>query len=86
MKLLFCTKCEDIFRLWIGEIRKCKCGMSQGKYTDNLNAWYSGPTIPLGFGNSTFKLALDNQPETGFGPRFDAFVISKQSPTFQKKK
>jgi hypothetical protein len=65
----------------------CKeCGKSKGQYKeDGLHDWYSGPCMPLGFANSTFLRALQNQPDTGWGKNFEAFVIEKDCPTFIKK-
>ena len=65
------------------EIRTCRCGESSGQYTDRLNAWYSGESIPIGFANRSIELALQNQPESGQGERFEAFVIPKQCDTFK---
>lgn len=85
MKLLYCTKCSDIFRLWTDVERACKCRESKGKYTNELDAYYSGPCVPLGFTNGSFVRALQAQPESGMGRDFTAFVIPKVCPTFTKK-
>lgn len=85
MKLLMCKKCKDVFRLF-EFTRSCKCGSVSGKYSDILNAEYSGDdAIPIGFANSTLLDALDNQPEEGMGEKFIAFVIPKKCDTFIKK-
>jgi len=84
MKLIFCKECTDVVRLKTSKIKYCDCGQSYGMYTDELNAWYQGPCVPLGFANSTFLRALQNQPESGWGENFDAFVIEKDCPTFRK--
>ncbi|MFP4019735.1 MAG: hypothetical protein ACLFUH_10865 [Bacteroidales bacterium] len=84
MKLIFCKECEDIVRLIPEETRYCQCGKSSGKYTDNLYAWYSGPCIPIGIANSSLAEALTNQPESGDGKKFNAFVIPKKCDTFSK--
>ena len=86
MKLILCTECEDVVRLRQEEERFCNCGKCSGQYTDEINAWYKGETaIPLGFANSTLVVAMKNQPESGWGEHFTAFVISKQCDTFKKK-
>lgn len=84
MKLIFCNKCQDVVRLNRYEARTCYCKESSGKYIDELNAWYKGDCIPLGFVNSSLSIALKNQPEDGCGVNFDAFVIPKECPTFKK--
>lgn len=84
MKLLYCTECKDVFRMFFEE-RSCFCGKTKGNYIDNLNAVFSGPAIPLGFHNTFFYNALENQPESGWGKTFEAFVIQKDCPTFKKK-
>ena len=86
MKLIFCKECTDVVRLTTSNIKSCDCGKSEGHYTDELNAWYSGPCIPLGFANSSFRTALNNQPASIWGKTFDAFVIEKDCPTFKPKK
>jgi hypothetical protein len=84
MKLIYCKKCMDVISLRYEE-RKCECGESSGKYfEDGLHAVYSGPSIPLIFANSSFGEALLNQPESGDGEVFEAFVIPEQCLTFVK--
>ena len=84
MKLLLCPDCGDIFN--IKEVEKtCTCGLTRGHYVDNLNAIYSGG-IPLGFANSTFLKAVREQPQSGRGKEFTAFVIQKDCPTFKEQK
>jgi len=85
MKLILCKKCSDIFKLDI-KLRSCKCGKSYGRYlNDDFNAEYAGEyAIPLGFKNSSLKKAIDNQPTSGSGENFEAFVIPKTCDTFIK--
>ena len=87
MKLLFCTKCGDMFAVIPKKIRSCECGAVSGAYEDDgLNAWYAGNTaVPFGFLNSSFMAAVIQQPERGNGKEFTAFVIPKVCPTFKKK-
>lgn len=84
MKLIYCVKCHSVLNLSLKE-KSCPCGESRGQYTDNLNAWYEGPCLPLGFRNSTFVDALYNQPEKEWGEPFTAFVIQKECDTFTKR-
>ncbi|MFA5344771.1 MAG: hypothetical protein WC315_00650 [Candidatus Omnitrophota bacterium] len=85
MKLILCPKCQDVVK---GDYapRTCKCGASGLQYLkDGLNAIYWGEAIPLGFANSTLVKAVNNQPATGMGRTFEAFVIPKDCPTFKKQ-
>lgn len=85
MKLLFCKNCYDVFKL-IRRSRKCKCGLTKGKYSDNLNATYTGEhAVPLGFSNFSLGNAILNQPESNRGKTFEAFVIPKNCETFIKQ-
>lgn len=86
MKLIFCTKCLDVFNLSPNREKQCHCGASKGMYSDNLNAWYSGEVaVPLGFHNSDFIDTIRNQPDSGKGLEFIAFVIPKECDTFKKQ-
>lgn len=86
MKLLFCKNCDDVIRIFQKRKKKCKCGKIGGKYLDKNNAVYFGEdAVPVGFANSTFYKAIDNQPEQdGSGEYFTAFVISKICSTFKQ--
>jgi hypothetical protein len=84
MKLFLCQKCGDVVRC-IEKKRTCKCKKSWGRYIDELYAEYGGEhAVPLGFDNSSLTLAVRAQPESGWGQRFDAFVIAKECDTFKK--
>lgn len=84
MKLLFCKNCQDLIRL-IASNRSCLCGKTSGHYDDDLNAVYEGDfAVPIGFLNSSFSKAIQNQPQDGKGEIFKAFVIPKDCPTFKK--
>jgi len=87
VKLLFCTCCKEVYSLR-REVRYCSCGRTWGQYEDNLNAVYSGPAIPLGFNNTSFQQALQQQPEdfAPAGKTFEAFVIASECDTFRKRK
>jgi len=85
MKLIFCNKCQDVFKLSTSKEKFCECGKSSGMYIDELNAWYKGECVPLGFANYTLGLAIQNQPQRGWGVNFGAFVIAKECDTFKLK-
>lgn len=82
MKLIFCPKCHDVFRLR-GSIRKCDCGLSWGRYTDEINAEIGGMAIPLGFTNDSFVRAIQERPKEGYGSRYVAFVIPEKCETIK---
>lgn len=91
MKLLFCLKCHDLFRL-IEEPRTCLCGETRGQYIDDLNAIYSGPAITLGINNTEFAKCIrrrQDHPNDEL-PRhllnFPAFVIQNNCETFKRIK
>ena len=85
MKLLFCKKCQDVFKLH-EEGRRCLCGAVGGKLLpDGLNVEYWGEeAIPVGLANSTFAEAVRERPKEGQGRTFVAFVIPKVCPTAKK--
>lgn len=67
MKLLFCLKCQDVFKLpLISDInpegKHCECGKCYGYYkSDGLNAVVDGPCEVLGLSNSSLKRQLENK-------------------------
>jgi len=84
MKLLYCTECRSIFNLTLKE-KTCMCGKSKGKYTDEINAVYSGSAIPIGIDNIAFHEAIARRREVAvWGELFTAFVIPKDCDTFEK--
>lgn len=85
MKLILCKNCQDVVRLIQDNERFCHCGKCSGQYTDELNAWYKGKfAIPMGFANSSLVNAIYNQPNSGLGEIFSAFIIPEICPTFKK--
>jgi hypothetical protein len=81
MKLIFCSSCQDVFKLR-SEIHYCECGKIWGRYKrDGLYAEISDQAIPLGFNNHHFRLAVKNRPVSGLGKSFVAFVIPKDCGT-----
>lgn len=85
MKLIICPTCNDLFRL-TQSYRSCECGESGGNYVDDLYAVTYGKAIPIGFINDSFIRAIKNQPESGMGKEFTAFVIPKKCPTITHNK
>lgn len=82
MKLIFCKECCSVFSLSFDK-KTCDCEKSWGQYErDGLNAKYGGEAIPLGFANNSFRTALNNQPKSGMGKDFSAFVIPAECSTF----
>ena len=60
MKLLFCPKCWDVFKLKIGEIRMCECGSVKGKYTDDGRfARVNDKGISIAIGNGSLLEAIE---------------------------
>jgi hypothetical protein len=93
MKLLLCKNCMSIFNL-THESKTCECGESKGHYTDNLNAVHSGPSIPIGFANSSFVRAMqvqellneaegENDDVCCDGEEFTAFTIPAWAKTLK---
>jgi hypothetical protein len=64
--------------------KSCECGEISGKAIDNINIEYKGNAIPLGISNSSFLVALKNQPFIGLGFEFKAFIIPKKCSTIKK--
>lgn len=57
MKLLFCPRCQDVFKLSY-EVRICECGMVKGRYIDNTMAETNGAGISLAIGNGALMDAI----------------------------
>lgn len=87
MKFLLCKSCQDVIKLVSGVERHCLCGKVGGiVIRDNLYAEYWGEgAIPIGFSNSSLVDALRNRPKkSGFGSRFEAFVMPEVCETMTK--
>jgi hypothetical protein len=71
MKLLFCPRCLDVFKLVIFEPRSCRCGWVRGHLKDNNHAVVNGKGISLCIdnwslvesGNKLPNLQQNNAPE-----------------------
>lgn len=100
MKLICCSKCNEVFNLWF-EYKECKGGHGGGQYVDNLNAkvWGDPKTVfVLGFANGSFIDALGQQYKNGDstemmpyagkmtpkGRDFTAFVIPEAADSIER--
>jgi len=89
MKLIYCRKCGHVLSLTDGHWRVCECGQCGGRYLkDCLHAEVFGGAscLPLGFNNPSFIRARGQQPESGWGERFEAFIIPKSCPTVRHRR
>jgi hypothetical protein len=85
MKLIFCKNCGSVISLSPNIEKHCDCGLTSGRYTDNLNAVYSGDyALPIGFNNFSLTCAINRQPKDGLGERFEAFIIPVNCDTFKR--
>lgn len=83
MRLLLCTRCNDVVRL-TSSPRSCLCKATRGMYKDDVHAVYSGKcAIPLGFDDSSFSNAAQNWLEWR-DQEFKAFVVERDCPTFRR--
>jgi len=60
MKLLNCTACQDIVRLF-EDSRSCRCGRSRGQYTNLRNVAFSGPARIVGIQSLDYHRARYGQ-------------------------
>ena len=92
MKLLLCNRCGSMFNL-ASITKMCSCGRVKGRYTDNLNAIYTGKSaVAFCIGNGSFDNACREQnykdktdPEAFHGSRFDSWICPANSDTFLRK-
>ena len=86
MKLIFCKKCQDVFKLHRFE-KTCQCGESGGRYLEDgvLAEYWGRNAIPVGFGNTSFALAVKERPKKAkMGKHFTAFVIPVENKACKK--
>jgi len=85
MKLVFCKNCGTVFSC-SRKVKYCECGLSSGKYIDNLHAEIHGEfAIPLGFSNYSFLQAIEKHEFDGENSvLFTAFIIEKNCKTFSR--
>ncbi|HWY34505.1 MAG TPA: hypothetical protein VNX68_07655 [Nitrosopumilaceae archaeon] len=87
MKLLYCLSCQDVVRPLIGEERSCKCGLHTiiGQH-DGITVSYTGERcVIFGIHNTSFTQAVLNQPISGQGKDFTAFVLPIKCSTVIKR-
>lgn len=84
MKLIFCSKCDDVFKPRRTAM-SCQCGHAVGSLSkDGDRVMYGGSAVPLGIDNPSLSRSIENQPDRGCGHAFVAFVVAKHCPTFQR--
>ncbi len=62
MKLLFCPRCHDLFKLSM-KLKSCNCGMCKGKYINDSEAVTNGQGISVAIGNGSLLSAIENMKE-----------------------
>ena len=84
MKLLFCTKCQDMIKMTIN-LRGCTCGASSGYIkADKVTAVINGPMKVVGINDKTFYEAVNHQPRQGYGKEFTAFILPHENKSIIK--
>lgn len=74
MKLMFCPKCHDVFKL-DEEFRACKCRWAWGRYlSDGVHAKVGGG-MPMGIDNGSLVSAIKEWRRSRKGKRITAFTI-----------
>jgi hypothetical protein len=58
MKVLYCEKCGDLFKLMRKELRHCKCGRVKGKYRTRKYALVSDHAVSIKIPNGSIKEAI----------------------------
>jgi hypothetical protein len=58
MKVLYCEKCHDLFKLTRKEFRECKCGRVKGKYRTKKYAEVSNSAVSIKIPNGSIKKAI----------------------------
>lgn len=59
MKVLYCAKCRDLFKLTRHELRKCKCGRIAGQYReDGGHAEVSQNAVSIKIPNGSIEKAV----------------------------
>lgn len=65
MKLLICTRCQDVFKLNY-HLKSCDCGHTKGRYeSDGSTAVVNGNGISLALGNGDVARAIYSLPTMG---------------------
>jgi hypothetical protein len=80
MKLIFCPKCQDVFKLH-REMKFCHCKTVFGRYhEDGLHAIVSRHAIVLGFDNLSLAKALEEK----LGVPLSKFDLRKERKPYDK--
>ena len=58
MKVVYCEKCGDLFKLTRKELRQCKCGRVKGQYRTKKYAEVSDNAVSIKIPNGYIKKAL----------------------------
>lgn len=84
MKLILCKQCQDIVRPYPRETRYCNCGDVKVECLNELDIIVTATeewAVPIGFNNHSFLNAVREQPDSGMGRDFTAFVIPRKCPS-----
>ena len=87
MKLLFCIKCNDLFKIST-RLKRCRCGECFGKYTANRHALISDSDdcMVVRISNTSFRLAINTFQSSGEGIDLKGTVIEKSDQTVHRIK
>ena len=83
MKLILCPICQDVVKCGRRRKRKCACGASWGKYTDEIFAEIGGKAIPICLHNMELCDAIEARPDKGRGPHFTAWIPPRVCQTIK---
>lgn len=78
MKLILCRKCGDFVRLK-STTRECDCGLSWGKYINDLDAVCGGDAVMCGIANTSLARLIQN------GDSAELFRIKEPCDTFKRE-
>lgn len=85
MKLILCPVCDDIVKLH-RTMTECQCKKSWGWYKDDgWHAVIGGSSVAIGVDNHTLKHAIVNQPDSGEGLFFTAWVFPKDYERIERR-
>jgi antitoxin component YwqK of YwqJK toxin-antitoxin module len=89
MKLLMCSKCNDVFNLGY-TLKTCQCGVTKGKYLSDDESKkhgiveYTDSGIPLVIKNNSLVHILNEKDGDQDGKSVICFVASNKSTYFRK--
>lgn len=91
MKLLLCSKCDDVIKLTVGKWRRCECGQTSGRYLeDGDKAEVSEGCIVLGINSTSLSEAVRHRNDDALrtiSPSlgFSAFVFGDYSDKIRRR-